>query len=155
MLHTGKRALCHGFHAPDCGLNMDRNAVPQDNSHTYGGHRKLLYATDDSGEYVSVRSTGWEAETIATDSALDLLQQQQQTAWERALRGETSPLEYYMVYRRMDLALLAQTSGLFQWRIRRHFRPAVYAKLSDRILARYSEALGLDLAILKKLVEHP
>lgn len=129
--------------------------MPQDNSHTYGGHRKLLYATDDSGEYVGVPSTGWEAETIATDSALDLLQQQQQIAWERAQRGETSPLEYYMVYRRMDLALLSQTSGLFRWRIRRHFRPAVYARLPDRVLARYSEALGLDLVTLKALVQQP
>lgn len=129
--------------------------MPQDNSHTYGGHRKLLYATDDRGEYIGVPSTGWEAETIATDSALDLLQQQQQIAWERAQRGETSPLEYYMVYRRMDLALLAQTSGLFRWRIRRHFRPVVYARLPDRVLARYSEALGLDLATLKTLVQQP
>ena len=134
---------------------MDRSEVPQDNSHTYGGHRKLLYATDDRGDYVGVPSTGWEAETIATDSALDLLQQQQQIAWERAQRGETSPLEYYMVYRRMDLALLSQTSGLFRWRIRRHFRPAVYARLPDRLLARYSEALGLDLATLKALVKQP
>lgn len=134
---------------------MDRSEVPQDNSHTYGGHRKLLYATDERGEYIGVPSTGWEAETIATDSALDLLQQQQKIAWERAQRGETSPLEYYMVYRRMDLALLAQTSGLFRWRIRRHFRPAVYARLPDRVLARYSEALGLDLATLKALVKQP
>lgn len=134
---------------------MERDAVPQDNSHTYGGHRKLLYATDERGEYVGVPSSGWEAETIATDSALDQLQQQQADVLLRAQRGETSALEYYMVYRRMDVALLAQTSGFFQWRIRRHFRPAVYSRLPDRLLQCYGEALGIDVATLKILVEHP
>lgn len=129
--------------------------MPQDNSHTYGGHRKLLYATDAAGDIVGVQSTGWEAETIATETALDLFVQQQQSAWQRAQRGETSALEYYMVYRRMDMPLLAQVTGLFQWRIRRHFRPAVYVRLPDRLLLRYSEALGLPLAILKTLVENP
>lgn len=134
---------------------MELDAVPQDNSHTYGGHRKLVYATDARGEYVGVQSTGWEAETIATDSALDLLQQQQAEAWQRAQRGETSALEYYMVYRRMDVALLSQTSGIFQWRIRRHFKPSVYSRLPDRLLQRYSEALGLDVATLRLLVKQP
>ena len=134
---------------------MDHNKVPQDNSRTYGGHRKLLYATDHDGNYVGVRSTGWEVEEIATGSALDLLAQQQQDAWQRAQRGETSPLEYYMVYRRMDLALLSQTSGIWRWRIRRHFRPAIYRKLDSSLLARYSEALGIDMATLRTLVQHP
>jgi len=134
---------------------MDKTQVPQDNSHTYGGHKKLLYATDEQGEYVGVASSGWEAETIATDSALDCLQQQKIEAWQRAQRSETSALEYYMVYRRMDVALLSQTSGIFQWRIRRHFNPAIYTRLSDKLLSRYSEALGLDISVLKNLVEQP
>ena len=60
-----------------------------------------------------------------------------------------------MVYRRMDVALLSQTSGIFQWRIRRHFKPSVYSRLPDRLLQRYSEALGLDVATLRLLVERP
>ena len=134
---------------------MDLKQVPQDNSHTYGGHKKLVYATDEQGEYLGVASTGWEVETIATDSALELLQQQQADAWQQAQSGGMSPLAYYMVYRRMDVALLAQTSGFFQWRIRRHFRPSVYVGLSDKILSRYGEALGLDITVLKTLVENP
>jgi hypothetical protein len=55
----------------------------------------------------------------------------------------------------MDLALLAKTTGFSRWRIRRHFRPAVHARLTDRVLARYSEALGIDAATLRTLVERP
>ena len=134
---------------------MDTKEVPQDDSHTYGGHKKLLYATDESGEYVGVASSGWEAETIATDSALNLLQQQKNETWQRAQCGETSALEYYMVYRRMDVALLSQTSGIFQWRIRRHFKPEIYARLTNKLLVRYSEALGIEVPTLKTLIENP
>ncbi len=129
--------------------------MPQDNSNTYGGHRKLLYATDNQGNYSGVQSSGWEAEAIATNMALDLLQQQQEDAWRRVESGDTAVLEYYMAYRRMDVALLAQTSGFFQWQIRRHFRPAIYQRLNDKQLARYSEALGLALAVLKTQVKNP
>jgi len=129
--------------------------VPQDGIPTYGGRRKLFYAVAEDGAYVAVQSSGWEAEAIATASALEEIERQRTEAWRRARSGATSPLEYYMHCRRMDLALLAKTTGFSRWRIRRHFRPAVHARLSDRILARYSEALGIDAATLRILVECP
>jgi hypothetical protein len=69
----------------------------------------------------------------------------------RARAGATSPLEYWMWARRMDVALLSQVSGLWQWRIRRHFRPAVFARLSPRLLERYADALGVRAEELRTL----
>ena len=134
---------------------MNEDDVPQDGIPTYGGRRKLFYAVNKAGAYVTVRSSGWEAEAIATGSALDEIERHRADAWRRARSGETSPLEYYMHCRRMDLALLARTTGLPRWRIRRHFKPKVYARLTDRVLARYGEALGIDAATLRILVERP
>jgi hypothetical protein len=134
---------------------MDEADVPQDGIPTYGGRRKLFYAVDGDGAYVTVRSSGWEAEAIATASALDEIERLKRDAWRRASVGSASPLEYYMYCRRMDLALLAQTTGFSRWRIRRHFRPLVYARVKDGVLLRYSEALGIEAATLRKLVELP
>lgn len=135
---------------------MKTNDVPQDSDNsTYGGARKLLYAVDENGEYRGVTSVGWEVESEATMSALAQCRQQSQAAWQRASRAETAPLEYYMHYRRMDLLLLAQATGLWRWRIRRHFKPQVFARLNARLLARYSAALGIDIAELKQLPEQP
>ena len=134
---------------------MNEDDVPQDRIPTYGGRRKLFYAVARDGAYVTVRSSGWEAEAIATGSALDEIERRRSDAWRRARSGATSPLEYYMYCRRMDLALLAKTTGYSKWRVRRHFRPAVHARLTERVLARYSEALGIDAATLRVLVEHP
>jgi hypothetical protein len=134
---------------------VNEDEVPQDGISTYGGRRKLFYAVDRDGAYVAVRSSGWEAEAVATGSALEDLERLQRDALRRAQEGATSPLEYYMHYRRMDLALLSQTTGFSKWRIRRHFRPAVHARLADRILARYAEALGIERDTLRGLVENP
>lgn len=135
---------------------MKKNDVPQDSDNsTYGGVRKLIYATNDNGEYEGVKSSGWSVEADATRTALELINQQCQQAWLNASTNTTAPLEYYMYYRRMDVALLAQTSGFFQWRIRRHFRPEIFAKLSTKVLDRYSEALEIDIEQLKQLPEQP
>jgi hypothetical protein len=134
---------------------MNEDEVPQDGIPTYGGRRKLFYAVDRDGAYVTVSSSGWSAEAIATGSALEEIERLKRDAWRRASAGATSPLEYYMHCRRMDLTLLAQTTGFSKWRIRRHFRPAVYARVKDGVLSRYSEALGIDAPTLKILVEQP
>jgi hypothetical protein len=51
----------------------------------------------------------------------------------------------------MDVALLSQTSGIFQWRIKRHLRPEIFRKLKRRILQRYSQALDISPEQLKQL----
>jgi hypothetical protein len=132
---------------------MEKKQVPQDKSRTYGGHQKLLYAVDKDGNYDGVQSSGWEAEEQATYSAIDLLNQLRGDAWQRAKAGSASPLEYHMYHCRMDLALLSQTTGLFKWRIKRHFKPIHFSQLNNKIIDRYCEALGLTPDTLTTLPE--
>ncbi len=131
---------------------MERRKVPQDAAcSTYGGHRKLVYAVDDDGHYTGVQSLGWEAESEVTRLAIEEFEALRDEAWLRAHHGLTSPLEVHMYERRMDLPLLAGASGIWRWRVRRHFNPKRFARLSPRLLRRYAEALGLDVATLKQL----
>ena len=64
------------------------------------------------------------------------------------LAGTAAPLEYHMYRARMDVAMLAQTVGLWRWRVRRHMRPQVFARLPLRLRRRYAEALGIALEAL-------
>ena len=41
---------------------MKKDDVPQDNSKSYQGQKKLLYAVDENGHYQGVASTGWDVE---------------------------------------------------------------------------------------------
>ena len=85
-----------------------------------------------------VASQGWEAEEIVTRQAVEELERLAADARRRALAGETSPLEYHMYRARMDITLLSQVTGLWAWRVRRHLRPAVFARLSPALRARYA-----------------
>ena len=125
--------------------------VPQEGNKTLGGHMKAVYAKDEDGHIVAVASKGWEVEEIVTSQAVEEMRALAETARQNVLNGVSSPLEYWMCARRMDLLLLAQTTGIWRWRIRRHFRPEIFARLSPRVLARYAEALGLTIQELQQL----
>ena len=129
---------------------MLESEVPQEGNATLGGHRKALYARGADGKLQIVQSAGWEVEEIVTRQAVEDLDRLAEDARQRVAAGLTSPLEYHMHKARMDVPLLAQTTGLWQWRIRRHFRPAIFARLSPDVLQRYAEAMGLSVAQLKK-----
>ena len=124
--------------------------VPQEGNVTLGGHRKALYARGANGRLRIVQSVGWEVEEIVTRQAVEDLNRLAEEARQRVASGLTSALEYHMHKARMDVALLAQTTGLWQWRIRRHFRPAVFASLSPALRQRYAEAMGIGVDRLDK-----
>ena len=130
---------------------MRERDVPQEGNATLGGHRKAVYAVADDGRVRLVASRGWEVEEIVTRQALDDLERRAREARARAVAGRASPLEYHMYRSRMDLPLLAQATGLWRWRIRRHFRQEVFARLPETLRRRYADALGLPLEALGKV----
>ena len=134
---------------------MDKQAVPQDHSPTYEGLRKLLYAVDENGNYTGVPSSGWEAESFSTELAVAEMIRQRDDAWQRARSGKTSALEYHMYRNRMDFDTLVMTTGIWRWRVRRHFKPQVFARLRDALLMRYASVMGISVESLKQLPDTP
>ena len=130
---------------------MRERDVPQEGNTTLAGYRKAVYAVADDGKVRLVASRGWEVEEIVTRQAIDDLARLADEARERCRAGLTSPLEVHMYRSRMDLALLSQTTGLWRWRIRRHFRPQVFARLPTALRQRYADALGLSLEALGRI----
>ena len=122
---------------------MREDNVPQDNSPTYDGHKKLLYATDKEGHYTGVQSSGWEVESFATSMAIEDLQELAAQAKAAVKAGTLSPLAYHMYQQRLDLPNLAQVSGFFQWQVKRHMKPEIFNRLSQRKLAKYCDVLAL------------
>jgi len=130
---------------------MRDDEVPQEGNATLGGQRKAVYARADDGRLHLVSSAGWEVEEIVTRQAVDEFHKLAEAARQRVLAGESSALEFHMYRMRMDLPLLAQATGLWQWRVRRHLRPAVFARLPAGLRRRYAEALGMAPEQLERL----
>ena len=129
---------------------MEINDIPQDNSKIFRGQRKVVYATQ-NGNYQTATSNGWETEEFATEQAVEELNQLTAEALDAVKRSEKSPLFYYMYRYRLDLPSLAQATGFWQWQIKRHFKPSVFAKLSDKVLSRYAEVFGVAISTLKDI----
>jgi len=130
---------------------METGNVPQQDISTYSGNKKAMYATQKNGNYTVVASTGWSVEEEVTKQALLELERLADIAYQAVRSGTFSPLYFHMYNRRMDLPTLAQSSGFFQWQVKRHFKPAVFRKLPAKTLARYSDALGLSCEVLCSL----
>lgn len=128
---------------------MREEEVPQEGNKTLGGVKKALYATNKDGNYGTVASKGWEVEEIVTSQAVEEFERLAQEALERAKNGEASPLEYHMYHNRMDLALLSQTTGFFQWTIKRDFTPKIFNKMSDKRAESYASVMGISINELK------
>ncbi len=132
---------------------MDINSVPQDNSETYASMKKAIYATGEDGKLKTVGSSGWEVEEIATKAALDDIENSIQEAYLEVKSGKKSPLYFHMYAARMDLLVLSQSTGFFQWTIKRHFKPEIFLKLSEKRLLEYCDVLGKTLDELKAIPE--
>jgi len=125
---------------------MKLDEVPQDaEGSSYAGHQKLVYAVDDEGSYQGAQTAGWDTENYATGQALAELTELEQQAMQQWQAGESSVLPYLMYRCRMDELTLAQTTGLWRWRIRRHFKVQVFQRLPTRVLIRYAQALSLPV----------
>lgn len=129
---------------------MRTKDVPQDPSF-YRDAVRACYAVDESGRYVVAVSRGFEAETVATSVAVEAHERRREATRRLVLAGKASPLAWHMESRMMDAVLLARETGIWRWRVRRHLRPEVFARLSDAVLRRYADALDVDLAALRRV----
>ncbi|EPH11052.1 hypothetical protein HMPREF9713_02179 [Myroides odoratimimus CCUG 12700] len=129
---------------------MKESDVPQDKSSlTENDIKELCYAVNDDGEYVTALSSGWETKTIVQEATLSQIEERVNEARQQVIDGVYSPIVYYMEVNRMDMQTLCAYVSMWKWRVKRHFKPTVFNKLSNTILQRYADAFGITVAELK------
>ncbi|MFA6152836.1 MAG: hypothetical protein WC716_16045 [Chitinophagaceae bacterium] len=129
---------------------MRKNEVPQDESNLSKSNvKELCYAVDENGNYTTELSSGWEPKAIALSNSMDDINERIELAKQQIKEGKSSPIVYYMERSRMDLGILSSYVGMWQWRVKRHFKPSVFRNLSERILEKYASAFEISVAELK------
>ncbi|TDW50143.1 hypothetical protein EV144_102578 [Flavobacterium sp. 270] len=132
---------------------MEKEKVPQDSSNlTKNNVKELLYATDENGEYTTTLSTGWEPKAIALSNSIDEINERIADAKNQVENGEASPILYFMELNKMDLTILSSYVGLWKWRVKRHFKPNVFAKLNDNTLKKYADTFEISVEELKNSI---
>ena len=134
---------------------MKKDEVPQDKSNLESANfKELCYAVDENGEYTTVNSSGWNPKTIALNKAIEDIYQRVQAAKKRVINNETSPIEYYMEFHKMDLQILASYVGMWKYRVKRHFKPKVFQKLSKNTLQKYADVFEISIEQLNNIELH-
>ncbi|SEN65574.1 hypothetical protein SAMN05444671_2032 [Flavobacterium sp. CF108] len=132
---------------------MEKDKVPQDQSNlTKNNVKELLYATDENGNYTTTLSTGWEPKTIALSNSIDEINERIAEARQQVLNGEVSPIVYFMEVNKMDLTILASYVGFWKWRVKKHFKPSIFAKLNDKVLQKYADTFEISIEELKNSI---
>jgi 5'-deoxynucleotidase YfbR-like HD superfamily hydrolase len=113
--------------------------------------KKTIYAKNGDGKMQGISSSGWEVEETVTRQALDDIQEHIKEAYEEVKSGKKSTLYYYMFAKKMDLLLLAQATGFFQWTIKKDFNPKQFANIKQTRLEEYCDVLGVSQKEIREL----
>lgn len=128
---------------------MKEQDIPQDESALKNVTREVVYAKDKDGKYVTSLSQGWDVKKDALDNAWDDVNEKIEVAKEAVRSGEKSPVYYYKEKYLMDMPTITGYTGFWSMTVKRHFKPSVFQKLSDKKLAKYAKAFDISIEELK------
>src|ERR1019366_8700489 len=111
-------------------------------------------ATDESGKYMTELSQGWDIKIMALDAAWQDIENRIETARQKVLNNQASPLLFFMESGLMDIEILASYTRFWKWQIRRHLKPAIFKNLSHKKLQRYAEVFNVSVDDFKNMNVH-
>lgn len=131
---------------------MNINEVPQDKKQFRDGAnapKKVMYVTTDEGTYTQFQSDGWDAENLVLEQTWEDIEQMLETERQKVISQQVSPISYYMIKNRMDIAILSSYVSKWQWQVKRHLNPAVFKKLPEKLLSKYATVFDISVEELK------
>ncbi len=127
---------------------MKKDDIPQDKG-ALGS--EISYVVDKDGNYTTGVSKGWDVKIKALDVAWGDIEKKVADARTRILNNEASPILYFMELKIMDVPLVAGYTGFWQWQVRRHLKPSVFEKLSEKKLLKYAAVFETTIDELRNL----
>ncbi|MDD3875322.1 MAG: hypothetical protein PHT69_01745 [Bacteroidales bacterium] len=133
---------------------MKKDEVPQDITFLTKITKELCYVKNETGKYESALSTGWQVKHEALVEAWEDINKNNEEALKAVLKGEKSPIYYFMLLNLMDISLLASYTGFWKFTIRRHMKPAIFNKLSNKKLNIYAKVFDISVEQLKNITKN-
>lgn len=130
---------------------MKKDELPQDLGALGKITGEVCYVVDESGNYTTRLSNGWEIKSSALEVAWKDVGQRIQEAHKKVLQKEASPILFFMELRVMDVGIVAAYTGFWKWQVKRHLKYSVFQKLSPSKLAKYAELFEVSQEELKTM----
>lgn len=129
---------------------MKKDKLPQDPSALNKLTREVCYVKDDGSKYEQSLSTGWEVKADALSEAWKEINRRIEDARIAVEKGEKSPVLFFMELNLMDFPTLSGYTGFWKFTIKRHMKPNVFKKLSDKKLGIYAKTFKISIEELKR-----
>jgi hypothetical protein len=133
---------------------MKKEDIPQDGGALSKLTKEVVYAVDNTGNYTTALSSGWEVKATALDVAWKDIEERIANARRKVLNNEASPLLYFMELRLMDIGIVSAYTGLWKWTVKQHLKPTAFKKLSENKLKKYAGAFNITVEELKTMNVH-
>ena len=102
-----------------------------------------------------VPSKGWDVDELVNSLTYNEFLAKLEETRQEVLAGQKSSLAYYMELRQMIPQLLGKTAGIAAFRVKRHLRPEIFARLKPSLLEAYAKALAITTADLITVPKNP
>jgi len=133
---------------------MKKEEIPQHDGALNKLTREMVYAVDKEGNYTTDLSSGWEVKATALNVAWQDIEQRIAAARQKVLNKEASPLLFFMELRLMDPGIVSAYTGFWKWQVKRHLKPSIFNKLSEKKLERYAAVFNVSVTELKTMEVH-
>ena len=129
---------------------MKIDEVPQDQGFMIEGKiRDVCYAVDENGHYTKKLSTGWNPKNEAMVMAWDVVFERVEDVRSKILAGELSPVAFYMELNVMDVAILADYTGISKFKVKKHLKMKKFKELATEVIEKYAGAFNIAVEELK------
>ncbi len=124
---------------------MEKENIPQDKSALENFTRELYYVKNNNGKYKTGLSIGWDIKKDALNNAWDEVNRRIEEARNAVKEGRKSPVYFFMELNLMNISILAGYTGFWKLSVKRHLKPGVFNKLSDKKLNIYARAFDISI----------
>jgi len=128
---------------------MKKEDIPQDKSALDNFTRELYYVKNKHNKYETGLSTGWDIKKEALDNAWDEVNLRIEDAKKAVKEGRKSPIYYFMELNLMTISILSGYTGFRKFSVKRHIKPNIFNKLSDKKLSIYASNFNISIDELK------
>ena len=105
-------------------------------------HEIILFAEKEDHSYAPVQTGAFMSAQYLDDFFLKKQNLEKELKAELE-QGKISPIYYYMLMQDIGPGDLAKRMGISKRKLRKHFRPEVFAKLDHKVLQKYAIVFGV------------
>ncbi|MCX6244172.1 MAG: hypothetical protein NTU98_05650 [Bacteroidetes bacterium] len=130
---------------------MEENPNPVYKNKEYGQYRELFYSYGPDGQFEKSVGFHGESDRVTLQQAWDLFNDRIEEARQKVIAGKASPILYYMEKTLVTPMDLSMHAGIMVWRVKRHLKPNVFNRLSEKTLKKYAAAFNVTIDQLKNV----